>query len=468
VVLLCLTLAGCGEIWSSRGKRPDKQISLARPSFTHLVLRDSPFYTSGPQQSRPPDGTLLAGQLVERAQDAGSYLVVRTEDGTEAHVSAGSLKKLELVTAKDQPDLELYLRLSGRQDGNLFFSPSSISTALAMTYAGARGSTEAEMAQVLHFRLPQERLHRAMAILTAKLADGARHGCELRIANRLWGQQGYGFLPGFLQTTRDYYGAKLAEVDFANNTEGARQQINTWIQKQTEDKIRDLIPGGVLNDLTRLVLANAVYFKAEWDSPFERGDTQDAPFHVTKQQQVNVPTMHQENDFRYAAVEGLKILELPYKEKHFSMVILLPDKLDGLAELEEKLTGDTLRKWLSGLRQQEVHVSLPRFKVTSQFRLGEVLQSMGMTQAFTFPAADFSGMTNQENLFIQAVIHQAWVDVNEEATEAAAATELYAAAGSEAAMSSTFRADHPFVFLIRENQTGSILFLGKMTNPQGG
>ena len=371
-----------------------------------------------------------------------------------------------VIDGNTQFALDLYARLKADQPGNLFFSPCSISTALAMTYGGARGDTEAQMAKVLRFALPQEVLHSTFSLLHQALnSGGEKRGYRLHEANRLWGQQGFAFLPGFLILTRDHYGAELGQVDFKGQREQTRQTINSWVAKQTEDKIHDLIPEDVLDAMTRLVLTNAVYFKGDWTEPFDVKVTKDAPFHVTARQEVQVPLMFRESDYRYAASEGLKMIELTYGQGDLSMLVLLPDEIGGLAALEAKFTSDNLNRWLMGLRKQEVEVYLPRFKLTSQFDLREILNSMGMTMALAMTQADFSGMDGERDLFISAVIHKAFVDVNEEGTEAAAATGnvMKSIARKQPAV---FRADHPFLFLIRDNQSGSILFLGRVVNPR--
>jgi serine protease inhibitor len=353
------------------------------------------------------------------------------------------------------------------QPGNLFFSPSSISTALAMTYAGARTETAREMAKALHFTLPQERLHPAFASMIQALESGAsKGGYRLSVANRLWGQKGYHYRPEFLATTREQYGAELAEVDFAAS-EQARQAINAWISEKTEGKILDLIPSGVLDGLTRLVLTNAIYFKGTWSEPFPKASTREAPFHVTVDETTKAPLMQRQGDLRFWAGEGLKVAELPYAGGTLGMTVLLPDAIDGLPALEAGLTDQKLTRWLSGLRSQKVAVALPRFKMTSEFSLGQTLAKMGMPLAFDQKRADFSGITSVEPLYIGAVIHKAFVDVNEEGTEAAAATGVVMK--TRAAMVpqpvAVFRADHPFLFLIRDLKSGSILFLGRVINP---
>ncbi len=443
---------------------------------THVIVAETVYYKGGPQQAQPPDGRFRVGTKVKLIEEAGSYILVRSEDGITAYVVADSMRKIERPAAPEAADLslvvkgnnefalDLYAKLRSEEAGNLFFSPHSISTALAMTYAGARGDTEKEMGEVLHFTLPQAQLHAAFAALADKLLGDKARGYQLRIANRLWGQTGYHFLPEFLGITRNQYGAELALVDYVAKTEEARKTINTWVVEQTEQKIKDLIQQGVLNKMTRLVLTNAIYFKGNWASQFDKETTADAPFRVTPEKSVAVPMMFQNGDFKHRATDGIQVLELPYEGEDLSMFVLLPDKIDGLPDLERSLTNKTLQKWISGLAKEEINVYLPRFKMISQFVLNNVLESMGMPLAFTSGRADFSGMNGKRDLFISAVIHKAFVEVNEEGTEAAAATVVVEVPFER--FIPTFRADHPFVFLIRDNRTGSILFMGRVMNPK--
>ena len=364
---------------------------------------------------------------------------------------------------------DLYARLRSDKPSNLFFSPYSISTALAMTYAGAAGRTETEMAKVLRFAMPEAKLHPAFNALRKLLAPSDKTpGFQLRVANRLWGQTGFQFQPEFLQVTKESYGAEFGQLDF-KQTEAARKTINSWVGEQTDHKIQDLLAPGVLDESTRLVLTNAIYFKARWTNEFSKAATTDAPFHLSSSQQIAVPTMQQKRRLSYGTADGLQLLELPYAEGgSLSMLILLPQEIDGLSDLERNLTSENLQKWSSGLRSRPVEVHLPKFTMTSEFSLKEVLESMGMSLAFS-ARADFSGMSTQEQLFISAVIHKAFVDVNEEGTEAAAATAIVMRAMGMRAHPEepvVFRADHPFVFLIRENRTQSILFLGRVVNPK--
>jgi serpin B len=363
--------------------------------------------------------------------------------------------------------LDLYQRLAKSKDENLFLSPYSISTALAMTYAGARGTTAEEMAKTLHFPVPQERLAPAFAGLIGRFqADKEDKGYQLSVANAIWGQKSYPWKKDFLNTTQANYAAGLRELDFGA-TEEARKTINGWVEQQTKDKIKDLIKPGVLDADTRMVLTNAIYFKGDWKEQFNKNATKEEPFLGTANADAQAPLMHQRANYGYLEGDGFQILELPYKGDELSMVVLLPKKADGLADLEKQLTAEKLNSWLAKLGQQEVIVSLPRFKVTAQFSLAAQLQSLGMNAAFSKAKADFSGMTAEERLYISAVIHKAFVDVNEEGTEAAAATAVVPkpATARIAPPPPVFRADHPFVFLIRDRGTGSVLFLGRLAQP---
>ncbi len=370
-----------------------------------------------------------------------------------------------LVQGNNRFALELYGRLGG-EAGNLFLSPASISTVLAMTYAGARTETAAEMARVLRFGLPPERLHPAFAAMREDLRSAAdSSGAELRIANALWGQKGHAFLPDFLALARDGYGAGLDAVDFTGATEAARRTINAWVARETSDKIQELFEPGVLTADARLVLTNAIYFKGFWARQFSAKLTREAPFHATAKRDVAVPMMGQTATFGYLDGGDFQALELPYRGDALSMVVLLPKAVDGLAALEKKLAPSALDDWMRRMDPKEVETALPRFKVTAGIQLDRTLAELGMRRAFSRATADFSGMTGQRDLFISAVVHKAFVDVNEEGTEAAAATGVGMALTAMEAPAPVFRADHPFVFVIRHSRTGAILFLGRIVDP---
>jgi serpin B len=444
---------------------------------THVIIAETEYYTDGPQQSRPPDGRFPAGTKVTILEKAGSYLVVRSDSGVKAYIAAAAVEQEKdiamdvsaIVSGSNRFALDLYQQLRS-EEGNLFFSPTSMSIALAMTHAGAEGQTESEIMKTLHFPEPANELHDRMAALqTLWTTAGKDQGIRLNLANRLWGQKSYDFLPEFLQITREKYGAELARLNFAMSAE-ARQTINRWIEQQTENKITDLIPPSAISADTKLVLTNAVYFHGAWSEPFEKAATQDEDFFLTKKETIKVPMMRRADEFRYGEIDDLKVLELPYGKGDLSMVILLPNRVDGLAKLEGKLTVPYLQKVMASVNlEDEVKVSLPKFKTASQFQMASTLRKMGMETAFDAKAADFSGMTGGKDLFISEVIHKAFVDVNEEGTEAAAATAVMmaptAALFEKPKKVPVFRADHPFVFAIQDSRNGGILFLGRMVNP---
>jgi serpin B len=367
------------------------------------------------------------------------------------------------VRGNTQFALDLY-RTQRETPGPLCLSPYSISVALAMTVAGARGETAAQMIRALHFNPDQELLHLAFAALEARLVEVGQGGAvQLRVANRLWPQEGYEFREAFLALVLQYYGAPVRPVDY-RNAEAARRTINAWVEERTERKIQELIPPRILDALTRLVLVNAIYFKGNWASQFEKEVTHAAPFWVTPGEQAQVQMMAQTHEFGYAEFDGLQALELPYVGEDASMIVLLPRERDGLAALEAALTVQNLDRWTSGLSPDTVEVFLPAFEVTFPVRLDEALQSLGMVDAFSGARADFSGMDDSRGLFIGAVLHKAFVAVNEEGTEAAAATAVVVGRGMPMPPP-VFRADHPFLFLIREKRMGSVLFLGRVVNP---
>ena len=388
------------------------------------------------------------------------------------HVDPAAKANVPAVARDDnQFALDLYAQLRGRE-GNLFFSPYSISTALAMTRAGARGDTAAEMDKVMHFALPQEKLNPAFGALIRQVngdpADTKR-GYQLSTANALWAQKGYEFKPDFLTITKEDYGAGLNEVDFKTAAEQARQTINAWVEKQTRDKIKDLLHQGDLTEYTRLVLTNAIYFKGDWASQFKKDRTKDAPFHLTADKSKDVPLMHQTGEYGYLDGGSFQALELPYAGNDLSMVVLLPKKIDGLAGLEKELTADKLAGWVGKLYRHEVIVSLPRFKTEQRVSLKQILSDMGMKLAFLEDKADLSGIAGKpHDLHISDVIHKAFIDVNEEGTEAAAATAVAVATAHAVRVpepTPEFRADHPFLFLIRDTRNDSILFLGRLAEP---
>lgn len=371
-----------------------------------------------------------------------------------------------VVAAGNDLALDLYGQLKS-QPGNLFCSPYSISTALAMTYAGARGDTAVEMAKALHFGHNDAAFQTAYGKVIRQLnVVGKDRNYQLSVANALWVQKGQPLLAEFTGTVTGTYEAGLQELDFQQNAEAARGTINSWVEKRTNDKIKDLLKPGLLTADTRLVLTNAIYFKSAWQEPFKKEKTQNAPFTKLDGTKVDVPLMHQTRHCDYVQGASFQAVELPYAGQDLSMIVMLPDRVDGLGDLEQKLSKESLAGWLEGLVWRRVILSLPRFKATSEFRLKPTLSKLGMSQAFTSDA-DFSGIDGKKGLYLQDVVHKAFVDVNEEGTEAAAATgTALAGAALETKPPAIFRADHPFLYLIRENHTGSILFIGRLTEPQ--
>jgi serine protease inhibitor len=362
--------------------------------------------------------------------------------------------------------IDLYGQLR-KQGGNLFFSPESISTALAMAYAGARGSTASEMAATLHFTLPPDRLHPAMGALLGNL-NAAHPGYQLRVADALWAQKDYAFLDDFLKLTTSAYGAGFHPVDFKTAPDAVRLTINQWVEKQTESKIKDLLPPHSVNSATKLVLTNAIYFKGDWQTQFDKSLTKDEDFHLAMAQTIKAPLMHLQDKFRYFNGGTFQALDIPYKSGELSMIVLLPNDAAGLPALEQSIMAANVQQWLDRLRPgQKVILTLPKFKMTRQFGLAGTLGAMGMAEAFQQGRADFSGMTGHRDLWISAVIHKAFIDVNEEGTEAAAATGIVmrSMAMTREQPPIVFRADHPFVFLIRDNLSGSILFMGRVADP---
>jgi len=350
--------------------------------------------------------------------------------------------------------------------GDFFFSHYSISSALSLAAVGAQGSTQLEMNRILS--VSGVDALKASGLAGRELIRAAEaSGMTFRTSNALWRQQGLPLLPAYVAVVQDNFASALEETDFVASPDNARVRINAAISKDTNGKIPELLQQGDVRSNTRLVLTNAVYFKGDWTSPFQSKATKVEDFHLSGHQTVEVPLMHRNGTFRYAAVDGLQMLELPYGDRSLAMVVLLPADADGLSQLEARLTSDAWQQWDSQLRSQEVVVYLPKFKSTAQFELNESLKSLGMPSAFDPSSADFSGMTGGRDLFISKVVHKAFVDGNEEGTEAAAATGVIMAptAMPQPKPKPIFRADHPFVFLIRDNRNGTILFLGRFTQP---
>ena len=363
--------------------------------------------------------------------------------------------------------LALYQQLA-ESDGNLFYSPYSIYTALMMTYAGAAGQTAEQMKQALEITVPEGEAHAALNALNLTLKNNSMfEGAPVfsfNVANQLWGQKDFAFNEQFLNTLSAYYDANLKTVDF-RDSENARALINLWVAAQTNDKIKDLIPEGVLNALTRLVLTNAVYFKAAWMNQFAPANTAPGTFTLSDGSQVDVPMMRAQRSMQAFVDEQFAVVELPYVGGRYSMALVMPAQ-GGLAEFESSLDAEKLNEILGSLSTASVTLSLPKFKLESSFDLSEAMKTLGMTDAFMPGLADFSGMEGTRNLYISDLLHKAYVDVNEEGTEAAAATAVVVGMTSMPAESYTINFDHPFLFLIRDIQTNAILFMGRMADPR--
>jgi serpin B len=394
-----------------------------------------------------------------------------------------SSKPRQTAPAVSQPDaaklaegnstfaLNLYQVLKG-QDGNLFYSPYSISEALAMTYGGARSETATQMSAALQFLLSQDQLHAAFNstdIALAKRGQGAQgadgKGFRLNVVNAIWGQKGFNFTPAYLDLLAQNYGAGMRIVDYVAAAEQSRQTINQWVAGQTENKIKDLLPQGSVTKLTRLVLTNAIYFNAAWAAQFEKTMTQDAQFTVLDGTKVTVPMMRQyAKNYKYAGGSNYQAIELPYDGRELSLIVLLPEVAQ-FARFEAALNYAQLNTILAQLQNAAVDLTMPKFKFETELGLNSNLKALGMTDAFDPIKADLSGMDGKKDLFISDVVHKAYVSVDESGTEAAAATGVVVGITSMPTDVKEFTMDHPFIFLIRDNPTGSILFLGRVTNP---
>jgi len=373
----------------------------------------------------------------------------------------------ELVDASNLFALELFSNLS-TPEGNLFFSPYSIFTALGMVYEGARCQTADEMRSVFHFPSDTQTRWSLFRSLIDKL-NAANPDFNLSTANAIWVQKDFKLLDDYIHAVEDNYRAAAYNVDYINAVEDARVRINTWVEDHTNGKIKDLIPQGILDSDTRLVLTNAIYFKGQWVKTFNESDTKEKDFHPDSATTVKVQMMSrigEEARFNYTSADGIQILQMPYASDRLSMMVLLP-KSGTTASLEKGLTNQKLTQWRSGLKEQRVDVYFPKFKLETKSFLKPTLSSMGMPTAFS-QSADFSGMDGKQDLYIGEVIHQAYVSVDEKGTEAAAATAVvmeHRSIGPAEPPITVFNADHPFLFLIQENDTGNILFMGKLVDP---
>jgi serpin B len=373
-----------------------------------------------------------------------------------------------LVEANNKFAFDIYQVLK-KEEGNIFFSPFSIATALTMTLTGARGNTELEMQKVLHLTEivnKKENISQKYKLLCDYINSfQQKEGILLSVANSLWLQKEFDVEQSFQQILRNMYASEIFLVDFQRETENARLTINKWVEQKTQDKIKDLLSPGSINPLVRLILVNAIYFKGKWYSEFDKNLTKEDDFFLPDGEKVKVNMMTKKETCKYAENDELQVLELEYKTSNISMVLFLPRQRNGLSMLESKLNMETMQSLLNSMRMKEIKVFLPRFTFTSQFSLSSVLKTIGMQDAFDPMKADFTGISKSDKLFIFDVLHKAFVEVNEEGTEAAAATGVIVGITCVPAEPVVFRADHPFLFAIRERTAGSILFIGRVYHP---
>ena len=442
---LLTALAGCGT-------EPPAAVPPATQAPTQATITNP----------IPPDSTAAAEPRSDKSRSVSSV---------------GSADLAELVRGNNAFAFDLYHALSDG-DGNLFYSPFSISRALAMMSTGARGDTLRQMEATLHHRLPQSSLHPAFNPLDRTLASrgqapgGAPNDAgeagqyfRLNIANAIWGQDGYHFLPDFLDLLAEHYGAGMMAVDFVDPPDDSRVRINDWVAEETEGKIKDLLPPRSVDPSTRLVLTNAIYFNASWHRPFSPRDTRVRPFHLVGGGTLDVPMMTETyRDYGYARGDGYQVVDVPYSWGEMSMTILLPDEGTTLEALEGSLDSEMLGRIVASVEIDYVTLTMPLFEFESEFSLGDTLAGMGIPDAFA-SGADFSGMTGSRDLWISEVVHQAFVSVDEEGTEAAAATAVVMDESGPGKEPIAVTVNRPFIFLFRDTGTGTVLFLGRVSNP---
>jgi serpin B len=385
---------------------------------------------------------------------------------------APATRLADLAAANNAFACDLYRQFAPAAGANAFFSPYSVETALATTWAGANGNTAAQMAKVLHLdALPSAQVTPAFGALQKALNDSEKKsGVQLAVANSLWPQQNHPILPEYLKTIQDDFASAIFPVDYKTQAEAARLRINAWVEDQTQKRIQNLLHPGDVADTTRLILVNAIYFKGNWAEKFDSANNLTAPFTLASGATQPATFMYKKlSGARYADVADapvpLQILALPYQGGTLEFDALLPALPAALSDLEKKLTSENLTAWLGQLaHRSSVEVFLPKFKLNTRYALVAPLQKLGLADAFT-DHADFSRMDGQQDLFIGNIVHQAFVEVNEDGTEAAAATGVVVRTLAVEASPPVFRADHPFLFLIRDTASGAILFLGRFATP---
>ena len=462
-LLLLAGLSGCG------GESPEvlPPTALAPTQETRETPSLPTTTAQAPTQETPPTTVLPTPTTAEE---------LRSDRDRDKSPPATRADLRELVEGNNDFAFDLYRALSD-EEGNLFYSPFSISQALAMTFAGARGETERQMADTLHYRLPQSNLHPTFNALDQELASRgkdprgtpkegeAKQYFRLNIANGVWGQHGFGFLPDFLDVLAENYGAGMRTMDFAGAPDESRARINDWVAEETGDKVKDLLQPGTIDPETRLVLTNAIYFDASWHWPFKLRNTKVRPFHLDGGGSVDVPMMTEtaKASYGYAKGDGYLAVDVPYAWREMSMTVLLPDE-GALGALEDSLNADLLDQIMDDIEIDYVTLTMPLFEFESEFSLGETLAGMGMPDAFD-DRADFSGMSGSKGLWIAEVVHKAFVSVDERGTEAAAATAVLLRKSGASKEPIPVTVNRPFIFLIRDTATGTVLFLGRVMNP---
>ena len=443
-------------------------IGCSKPTQTEIPPVTTPITTGTPTTATPTVKPV-------------SFEIVKSNQSRILSPVVADTQLAALVKGNNEFAFNLYQALRQKEGQNIFYSPYSISIALAMTYAGARGDTEKQMADTLHYLLSQDVLHPAFNCLDLELAkrgEGAEgkdgEGFRLNVVNAIWGQKDYHFLDSYLDTIAENYGAGLRLLDFISAPEDSRVTINDWVSEQTEDRIKDLIKKGIISSFTRLVLTNAIYFNAAWQYPFDGKNTTEASFHLLdgrdlpveyllRDKDIPVDMMYQTEEFSYAEGNNYQAIELEYDGGELSMVILLP-KEGSFYAFKSSLNEQIFQEIVSAFNKKNVELSMPKFEYESEFSLAGTLADMGMTDAFSM-AADFSGITGSDELFIKDVVHKTFVSVDEAGTEAAAATAVIIDQKAVPGEPVIVTLDRPFIYLIRDIETGTILFMGNMMNP---
>lgn len=370
----------------------------------------------------------------------------------------------DVVKGNNEFTFDLYDQINDKEE-NVFFSPYSISSALAMTYNGARGKTKEEMAEVLNFGQSRWKLSENYSGLNKHIKGLSSDKIQLNIANSIWGQQDYSFEKYFLELNKKHYGAGIKQVNFKENHKAIRKEINKWVEEKTNQKIKDLIKPNVLDHMTRMVLVNAIYFNGKWEHPFKKENTFEDKFYIYSKCETKTEFMYQKLSLQYHEDDIAQVVEIPYSGKTLSMMVILPKEKYGMEKLESYLDNKLYKNYNKSLSTYKVELTFPKFELKDDYQLNDPLKNMGMKRAFG-EGADFSGMTGSKDLFINNVVHKTYVKVNEEGTEAAAATGVVMRKTSAIMETKEFKADHPFIFIIKDNKNDTILFMGRIMNPE--